>query len=481
MWKRGEFCGKNEQVKVVTTADALPAQCLALIGLGEEKKLQVETLRNAGARIQKALSAMGQGAACLDGTGLSALVEKAEGFLVNKAFGAKEMELPAVRLKAALRALIEGTMLAAYSFKAFKTGDGGAPKVVRLAYAWCEGEISRLRELEPEITFAVETVRGAAVARDLQNLPGNFLPPQVLAEAARRLARQTGLRCAVLDEKKMRAAGMDVLLGVAQGSNEPPRFIILEYKPKKAKAAAPVVLIGKGVTFDSGGISLKPGAGMEDMKYDMSGAAAVLGTMAAVSRLKLSIRVLALIPAVENLPSGKAQKPGDVKRALNGKTVEVANTDAEGRLILADALCWAARYKPAAVVDLATLTGAIVTALGHWRAGLFCNDETLAAELLAAGDRSGERLWPLPMDDEYRKAICGFTADLRNVGDGTANSIAGAVFLREFTAYPWAHLDIAGTAYKVERPYYEAKLGTGAGVRLLTDWLRRRADSQAGA
>jgi leucyl aminopeptidase len=264
---------------------------------------------------------------------------------------------------------------------------------------------------------------------------------------------------------------MGGVLGVSQGSTHPPRFIILEYGDTKK---SPVVLVGKGVTFDSGGISIKPSAGMAEMKMDMSGAAAVIGTFEAVARLRLPIHIVGLIPSVENMPSGSSIRPGDIIRHYNGKTSEVDNTDAEGRLILADALAYAEKYKPSAVIDLATLTGAVVVALGHHASGMLGNDDALMKKLNLAGETTYERVWQLPMFDEYEKLIKSDVADVKNVGGRWAGAITGAWFLKKFIgSYNWVHLDIAGTAILEENGEYTQKGASGFGVRLLTELLRR--------
>jgi leucyl aminopeptidase len=262
---------------------------------------------------------------------------------------------------------------------------------------------------------------------------------------------------------------------VAKGTDEEPRFIVLEHAPAAVAGHKPKVLVGKGLTFDSGGISLKPGKGMGAMKYDMCGAAAVLGAMEAVGRLGLPRRVVGIVAATENMPGGHATKPGDIVSALNGKSIEILNTDAEGRLVLADALAYAARLEPAAVVDMATLTGAMIVALGKHAAGLFSNDDPLAATLMDAGERTGERLWRMPMWPVYGKPVESDVADVKNTseGDGGAGSIFGAKFLEHFVDYPWAHVDIAGVAWSVPDVPYYGKGATGYGVRLFVDWLRR--------
>ena len=314
---------------------------------------------------------------------------------------------------------------------------------------------------------------GHRLTRGLQMQPGNVCTPTYLADQAGKLAKTHGFALTVLDRAQLKKEGMGALLAVAQGSAEEPRFIALEYK---GGAGAPVVLVGKGVTFDSGGISIKPAQSMEDMKYDMSGAAAVLGTFEVLGRLKPKINVVGLIPATENLPSGTAVKPGDVVKSHLGKTIEIINTDAEGRLILCDALSYARRFKPAAVLDAATLTGAVVVALGHHAIGIMGNDEALLAEVRDAGERAGERCWPLPLWDEYRDLVKSEIADVKNSGGRSAGSIAGGWFLKEFVeGFPWVHLDIAGTAYTEGEVATQGKGPTAVGVRLFTEFLLKRA------
>ena len=314
---------------------------------------------------------------------------------------------------------------------------------------------------------------GYLFTRNLQMQPGNVCTPSYLAEQARKLGAAHGFSVTILDKAQIKKEGMGALLAVAQGSAEEPRFIVLEYQ---GGSGAPVALIGKGVTFDSGGISIKPALNMEDMKFDKSGATAVLGAFEVLGRLKPKINVVGLIPATENLPSGTAIKPGDVVKSHLGKTIEIINTDAEGRLILCDALSYARRFKPAAAIDVATLTGAVVIALGHHAIGMLGNDETLLAEVRDAGERAGERCWPLPLWEEYRELLKSDVADVRNSGGRSAGTIAGAWFLREFVdSFPWVHLDIAGTAYLESEGANHAKGPTAIGVRLFTEFLLKRA------
>ncbi len=310
-------------------------------------------------------------------------------------------------------------------------------------------------------------------ARELVVRPSNIVTPRYLAEEARRLGNAHGLRVTVLDRAAMKRDGMAAILAVAAGSEEEPQFIAMEYGAE-AKSG-PLVLVGKGVTFDSGGLSLKTPQSMETMKSDMSGAAAVLGALRAIAELELSVRVVGLIPAVENMPSGGALRPGDVIGSRSRKTIEVINTDAEGRLILADALSYAARYEPEAMIDIATLTGACVVALGHQASGVLGNDEALIEEIRQVGERSGERVWPLPLWIEYRDLLKSEIADIKNSGGRAAGTISAAMFLREFVGpVPWAHLDIAGTAWADTAGPYQPVGSTGVGVRLITEWVRGR-------
>jgi len=318
---------------------------------------------------------------------------------------------------------------------------------------------------------------GQTTARGIQVLPGNVCTPSFVARSAEEIAHRHGFAVTVLDKAAIVREGMGALMAVAQGSAEEPRFIALEYKGSES---APVVLVGKGVTFDTGGISIKPAQNMEDMKYDMSGAAAVLGTFEMLGRLKPPVHVVGLIPTTENMPSGTAVKPGDVVTSLSGKTIEVINTDAEGRLILCDALVYARRYKPAAVLDIATLTGAIVVALGHTASGVMGTDDALVEEVRRAGDRAGERVWPLPLWDEYRDLMKSDIADVKNSGGRPAGSISAGWFLREFVdGFPWVHLDIAGTAYTDREDATRVKGPTGIGVRLFSEFVLGRQGSGA--
>ena len=312
---------------------------------------------------------------------------------------------------------------------------------------------------------------GVAFAKDLGNLPSNICTPTYLAEQAVKLGRQFRFKTTILDRKDAEKLGMGSYLSVTRGSAEPPKFIVMEYAggPKKQQ---PVVLVGKGITFDTGGISIKPAGDMDEMKYDMSGAGSVLGTFRAIAGMKLGMNVIGLIPACENMPSGTATKPGDIVTSMSGQTIEVLNTDAEGRLVLCDALTYAKRYDPAAVIDIATLTGACVIALGHVASGLYANRDELAQEIAAAGASSWDRAWHMPLWDDYQEQIKSPFADMANIGGRPAGSVTAACFLSRFARdFPWAHLDIAGTAWKSGRD----KGSTGRPVPLLTTFLMRRA------
>ncbi|MFO1069864.1 MAG: leucyl aminopeptidase [Geminicoccaceae bacterium] len=372
-----------------------------------------------------------------------------------------DLGLPPAAIAAHLAA---GARLRAYGFERYKSAgkDEEAP----------EPKLTAIRFLSDSpdgaLALRLEAVAEAAcAARDLVSEPANVLTPAALAEACRGLA-EFGVEVEVLEQAELERLGMRALLGVAQGSAQPPFVVVMRWRG--ADAEAPLALVGKGVCFDTGGISLKPGAGMEDMKFDMGGAAAVYGTMRALARRTAAADVVGVVGLVENMPSGTAQRPGDVVRAMSGTTIEVINTDAEGRLVLADVLWYTQdRFKPAAIVDLATLTGACLVALGHENAGLFANDDTLASRLTEAGAAVGEGLWRLPIGPAYAKHIESAIADIKNVGRAReAGASAGAVFLERFVnGRPWAHLDIAGTAWSARDLPLSPKGATGFGVRLL--------------
>lgn len=366
-----------------------------------------------------------------------------------------------------VQAAAEGLMLGDFSYDALRAEETRSGRTApSLALIWSE-------EAEAGAEAAASTGRTIAdaqnFARDLVSRPGNVVTPVRLAEEAEALGER-GIAVQVWSAEKLRKEGFGALLAVSKGSAEPPRFIILEHR---GEGGSPIVLVGKGITFDSGGISLKPSKGMEEMKYDMAGAAAVLGAIRALSDLGTSRRIVALIPTAENLPSGNAVKPGDVIRGVSGRSIEIVNTDAEGRLVLSDALSYATRLGPSAIVDVATLTGGCVVALGRHAAGLMSNDDELARALEEASIRSGERVWRLPLWPEYGKQLESDIADIKNSGGREASPITAGYFLKEFVEnVPWAHLDIAGTAWADEARAHQPKGATGAGVRLLVEWVR---------
>jgi len=385
------------------------------------------------------------------------------------AFARGLVQVPGATTEQVAQVVTEGTILGTYRYQELKN----VPADER-------------RELKT-VTLVVPSAKEAATARagvrrgqilaeavcwarDMINRPSNRLTPMIMADQAKAAARKFGFRCQVLEPPALRRLGMNALLGVAKGSQEPCRFIILEYKGRGSRQKRPLVWLGKGITFDSGGISIKPADKMEQMKYDMSGGAAVLGAVRAVAALKLPVHVVGLVPATENLPGGSAQKPGDVVRAYGGRTIEVINTDAEGRLVLADALGYAQRYKPEGMVDLATLTGACVVALGQYAMGLMGNNAAMVERVKGAAERSHERAWELPLWPEYSESIRSDVADVKNVGDGKAGTITAGYFLKEFAKKtPWVHLDIAGVAWADSDKGYQRRGATGAGVRLLVD------------
>ncbi len=452
----GDFKGALNGTALLRTRGKIAAPRVLLVGLGEKSPpRELEHLRQAGATA--ATTTRKLGAARLA--------------VLPPAMSATAVDLA--------QAVTEGALLGLYALRKYKTADdeAGPDALEQLTLLAASASGAGGTRLASQMQRGAERgqviAEAVTLARDLGNSPGNDVNPSYLATTAQTLARTTSLRCRLLDPVEMKELNMGCLLGVAQGSAQPPAFIILEHSPRGA-AGAPVVLVGKGLTFDSGGISIKPAGGMEDMKMDMSGGAAVLGTMQALARLNYPRRVVGLVPASENLPSGTAVKPGDILRAMSGKTVEVINTDAEGRLILADALSYAVEtYKPACIIDLATLTGAVVVALGNQATGMMGTDDDMMTRLREAGERCAERVWQLPLFDEYSKQIKSDFADIKNTGGGReAGSIIGGAFLKEFVGdIPWVHLDIAGMAWTREGKPYVPKGSTGWGIRLLVETL----------
>ncbi len=357
-----------------------------------------------------------------------------------------------------------------YRFHEFKSEKAPAIKLKQITVDAPGAEDG---ELKKALTAGTAIGHGMNFARDLGNTPGNVCNPKWLAKEAKQLSKEfSHIQTEILDEKQMKELGMNSLLSVSAGSAEPARLIVMEYRGGKAKDK-PYVLVGKGITFDSGGISLKPGEAMDEMKYDMCGAASVMGAMRAVAEIKPAINVVAVVASAENMPGGSATRPGDIVKTMSGQTVEILNTDAEGRLVLCDALTYVDRFKPATVIDVATLTGACIIALGNQASGLMSNNDDLAKELLAAGERTGDRAWQLPLWDGYQSQLDSNFADMQNIGGRPAGTITAACFLSRFTKkYTWAHLDIAGTAWLSGKQ----KGATGRPVPLLVDYLLSHAD-----
>ncbi len=422
-----------------------------IVGLGKAKELSVDRLRQFAATAARTVRARGH-------TSLALPVLK------EKVFGTVEQVAQAV---------VEGARLGLYRYDKLKQipkHEQGKRIDELILVAEQPGDVASAKHGVHTGEVIAEAV---SLVRDLINGPSNLVTPTVLANEARRIAKDHKLKCTILPFEQLKKLGFGGIVGVAQGSQHPAQFIVLDYAPARPKAT--FALCGKGITFDTGGINLKPAAKMEQMKYDMSGAAAVLGTLQAAATLKLPYRIIGIAACTENMPSGTAQKPGDVLKTLSGKTVEVLNTDAEGRLVLSDCLHYAKRFKPDVTIDLATLTGACVVALGGEAVGLMTKDDRLAQRISQAGDRTQERVWRLPLWDEYGPAMKSDIADLRNVTNtGEAGTITAAKFLEEFTEglTSWAHLDIAGTAWTERDKPYVPKGAVGIGVRLLLELMR---------
>ncbi|MFH1858326.1 MAG: leucyl aminopeptidase [Candidatus Omnitrophota bacterium] len=448
LFASGDAKGKVGEISLIRTDDLISSPRLFLVGLGKREKFKAEVLRQAAGSAGKALRNY----------------RLEEGTLLVDSFSVAGLSPEAV-----VEILTEGVRLGAYVFDRYKTVRDEPKKALKKITLLSE-RLSSSR-LEHSVTVAKIVTDSVVRVRDLISEPSNEVTPSRLASIAKAIGKNSGIRVTVLEDAAVRKMGMGGLAAVSQGSREGARFIIMEYQLQKKRRPL-FVFVGKGITFDTGGISIKPAQNMEHMKYDMSGAAAVIGTLEAASRLKLPFRLVGLIPTCENMPGGGAYKPGDILKALNGKTIEVVNTDAEGRLILADALSYAARYKPDGVIDVATLTGACIIALGHFAIGLLTNNPSLAKRIAQAGETSGERVWELPLWEEYSELIKSDVADVKNTGDGTAGTITGAAFLKEFVAYPWVHLDIASRAWTEKDLPYVPKGATGIGVRLLINFLR---------
>ena len=447
---RGDFSGRAAETLLVGDLPGLAASRVLLTGLGARKAFGRKPWRNAWTAAVDALVKTGVASAAV------ALERPDPEALDDYYYG---------------RAVAEIASLGLYRVNDLKTGKKPKPAALKRVLAGPAAK-GQAKAIERGLAHGAAIAEAAKVQRDLANLPGNICTPRYLAERARALAKShRSLSVRVLDEPAIKREKMGCLLAVAQGGGEPPRLIVLEHKGGKA-GAAPVVLVGKGVTFDSGGISIKPSAEMDEMKYDMSGAAAVIAALSLMAQLRAPLNVVGIVAAVENMPDGKAVKPGDIVTSSSGQTVEILNTDAEGRLILSDALHYARRFKPAALVDMATLTGACVIALGHPQRGVVGTEGAVVRELIGAGVRADDRAWQLPLTQEYTGQLKSNFADFANIGGRDGGTITAAAFLGKFTrGMRWAHLDIAGTAWRSGAH----KGSTGRPTPLLADFLIRRA------
>lgn len=442
--QKSKFAGTEGTSLLYSTAGVLPSAHLLLIGLGKAADIDAETWRKAGARARREATTIGA---------------EEIGFFFS----------PERDPAGAAAAIVEGALLASYQFTKYRS-NAKNPSVVK-TLTFCKPGLNRSSGMDQAVRIAQQIVGAVFLARDLINEPPSVTTARYLGEEAERHCRGRGLSVDVWGKKKIESMKLAGLLAVNRGSQEEPRFITIHYKPA-GKPKKKVALIGKGITFDSGGLSLKPSKSMETMKLDMAGGAAVIAAMSRLPALHPAVEVIGYIPTTDNLPGPNAQKPGDVIRYLNGKTIEVLNTDAEGRLILADALALAAKQKPDYMINLATLTGACMVALGTQVAGIFSNQQELADRVLRCAQESGEKLWQLPLVKEYREDIKSSVADIKNIGGGHGGAITAALILQEFVEeIPWAHLDIAGPAYTDRDIATCPKGGTGFGVRTLLRFL----------
>ena len=447
----GDMDGKLEATLMLHHVPGLTSRRLLLVGLGKEADFTEKQYAKAVRASIKALEKSG----ALDATTCLA-----------------QLPVKALSAQRKVAYLSEAALDASYKFAAIKRKEEKASPKKGIAKLTINVAASDVPAAETGLADGQALAAGVSLAKDLGNLPPNVCTPSYLAEQALALGKTHQFKVEVLERDALKKLGMGSFLAVAQGSEEPPKFIIMQHLKGK-KEQKPVVLVGKGITFDTGGISLKPGSEMDEMKYDMCGAASVLGTFKAIAAMNLPLNVIGVIPTCENMPDGRATRPGDVLTSMSGLTIEVLNTDAEGRLILCDALTYVERFEPSAVVDVATLTGACVIALGHHASGLFSNNDALAAELLQAGEVSLDRAWHMPMWEDYQSLLDSNFADMANIGGRAAGSITAACFLARFAKkYDWAHLDVAGTAWKSGKE----KGGTGRPVPLLTEFLVQRAN-----
>ncbi|MBM3350190.1 MAG: leucyl aminopeptidase [Betaproteobacteria bacterium] len=452
--KRGDLDGKLESTLMLHDVPGTACERILLVGLGKKSEFAERQFRKAVRASTKAARASGSA--------------DAVSFLA-------ELPVAKLSLRRKMAHLAEVSLDTTYHFDAIKrkqeASDEKSAKKGLKKLVIAISDAKEKTEAEAGLADGKALASGVSLTKDLGNLPPNVCTPSYLAEQAQKLGKDYGFKVTILEQDKLEKLGMGSFLGVTQGSDEPPKFIVMEYLKGK-KSQKPVVLVGKGITFDTGGISLKPGAEMDEMKYDMCGAASVLGTFKTIAEMDLPLNVVGLIPTCENMPSGRATRPGDVLTSMSGMTIEVLNTDAEGRLILCDALTYAEQFEPSVVVDIATLTGACVIALGAHASGLFSNNNALAKELLRAGEVSMDRAWHMPLWDDYQSQLDSNFADMANIGGRAAGSVTAACFLSRFAKkYDWAHLDIAGTAWKSGKE----KGGTGRPVPLLTEFLVARA------
>jgi leucyl aminopeptidase len=449
--REGDIRGKIGETLVLYDPPGLACKRLLLVGCGNLSNYDIQALRKASAAAARQVQALG--------------VKQAAWWLPSWQGNAMEPQIAA-------RHIVEAAADALYRFDQLKSkkDQGSRPTTPdRIAVAAPPGQDAKAARKGVKVGKAV--AKGVALAKDLGNLPGNVCTPTYLASRARQLARHYPLKVSVLSERDMEKLRMGALLSVARGSRQPAKLIILRYQGGKT-GQKPIVLVGKGLTFDAGGISIKPAQKMDEMKYDMCGAASAFGALLAACELKLPINIVVAVPSSENLPDGNANKPGDIVTSMSGKTIEVLNTDAEGRLILCDALTYIGRYKPDVVIDMATLTGACVVALGNAASGLFSNEQKLANELIEAGEQSNDRAWQMPLWDEYQSQLDSNFADMANIGGPGAGAVTAACFLSRYTKdYRWAHLDIAGTAWRSN----SNKGATGRVVPLLSQFLINRA------
>jgi leucyl aminopeptidase len=447
--RHGDMDGKTGSTLLLQKISGVKAERVLLVGLGKEKEFGDKAYRTAIIAATKQVIK----------TGATDIANYLTDLDVNNRDAAWKIRQAAI--------LTQDTL---YRGDHLKSKPEAANKTLK-TINFCIGQPAAVDVAKTALAEGLAIAEGMRLTKDLGNLPGNICTPSYLADEAKKLGKSHKLSVEVLERAAMEKLGMHTLLSVARGSRQPPKFIILQHRGGTANAK-PIVLVGKGITFDSGGISLKPGPEMDEMKYDMSGAASVIGTLKAAAMLKLPLNIVGVIPASENLPDGNASKPGDIVTSMSGQTVEILNTDAEGRLVLCDALTYVERFDPACVVDVATLTGACVISLGHVASGLLANNDGLAEELLDAGQTAGDRAWQLPLWDDYQEQLHSNFADMANIGGRAAGSITAACFLARFTKkYAWAHLDIAGTAWRSGKD----KGSTGRPVPLLVHFLLSRA------